>query len=90
MSLKEPDTATLLAEHSRLIHLHGPDSAAVYEFEMAHLSNAEFLQRAVAEKRIHSQRRLERHVLLWFLLFVAILFAVQVCALAMFLYRPLL
>jgi hypothetical protein len=84
---KKVEVSTLLTEHARLLRLHGPDSNPVYEFEMKHLENAEFLQRAVAEKRRLLQRQQERYVFFWFLLLVAALIAFQFSAIALLLCR---
>jgi len=70
-------TAELLAEHERLLRLHGADSVPVYEFEMRHLSNAEFLQRAVEAKRRHSQWRQDRWLYLWFWVVITALVTFQ-------------
>jgi hypothetical protein len=76
MTLPASRTAELLTEHTRLLHQYGPDSEPVYEFEMAHLDDADFLRQAVAEKNRLSQRVQARWICFWvcFTLTVLILF----------------
>jgi hypothetical protein len=71
------DRADLLAEHTRLLQEYGPESDQVYEFEMAHLDDAEFLRQAVADKgRLH-ERRQARWICLWVCLMLAVLILFQ-------------
>jgi len=78
--------AELLAEHARLLCLHGADSIPVYEFEMRHLANAEFLQRAVEAKRRHKQWRQDRWLYLWFWVVISALIIFQASSILLMVY----
>lgn len=87
MRTKSVDISSLLEEHSRLLRLHGPDSDPVYEFEMRHLDNVEFLHQAVTEKRRLIQRRQEWLAFLWLLIVIAAVFTFQFTIIGLAFYR---
>jgi len=76
----------LMAEHERLLRLHGGDSIPVYEFEMKHLDNAEFLLRAAEAKRRHIQWRQDRWLYLWFWTVIAALITFQAGSIFLMIY----
>jgi hypothetical protein len=82
-------TTDLLAEHDRLLRQHGADSIPVYEFEMRHLNNAEFLQRAAEAKRRHIQWRQDRWLYLWFWVVISVLATFQAVSIFLMVYGHL-
>ncbi len=89
MSERLPGTEELLAEHSRLLARQGPDSPSVYDFEMDHLANAEFLRRAIAEKQRWTQQQHDQHCRFYLGLVVVLTTLIQFGSLYYILFRHL-
>jgi hypothetical protein len=81
---------TLLAEHARLLHIYGADSSQLYDFEMKHLADAEFLLRAAEQKRRHMQWSQDCIFYRWCWLLIASLVMLQVSSILYIVYGRLL
>lgn len=77
MSKALPEATRLLAEHRRLLELHGPDSEPVYEFEMRYLKTSDLLWQMTEDRRRHAQGERDRRFCLWMWLMLGILAAIQ-------------
>lgn len=77
----------LLAEHRRLLEEHGPESDAVYEFEMRYLRTGDVLWQMTEDRRRYAQRARDQRFCLWLWLMLGFLFALQAASIYLLFFR---
>jgi len=87
--INEPlaESSRLLAEHRRLLELHGPESDLVYEFEMRYLKTGDLLWQMTEDRRRHALRARERRFCVWLWLMLGLLVAFQAASLYLLCFR---